>query len=118
MWRQLIRLSSDRGDSLQSQLRRALVTAILDGHIPHHRPLPSSRELARQLGVARNTVVHAYQHLMDEGYLLAEERRGYFVNSELVNSRLARAPQPVTSSAGAPDWNRLLPDKPILRCSL
>lgn len=104
MWRQLIRLSSDDGNSLQSQLRRALVTAILDGHIPHHRPLPSSRELARQLGVARNTVVHAYQHLMDEGYLLAEERRGYFVNSELVNSRLARAPEPVTSSAESPDW--------------
>ena len=112
MWRQLIRLSSDRGDSLQSQLRRALVTAILDGHIPHHRPLPSSRELARQLGVARNTVVHAYQHLMDEGYLLAEERRGYFVNSELVNSRLARAPQPVTSSAGAPDWKKRILTRP------
>lgn len=105
MWRQLIRLSSERGGSLQSQLRRALVTAILDGHIPHHRPLPSSRELARQLGVARNTVVHAYQHLMDEGYLLAEERRGYFVNSELVNSRLARAPEPVTGSNESPDWD-------------
>jgi len=112
MWRQLIRLSSDSRDSLQSQLRRALVTAILDGHIPHHRPLPSSRELAKQLGVARNTVVHAYQHLMDEGYLLAEERRGYFVNSELVNSRLARAPQPVTSSVGAPDWQTRMLTRP------
>ena len=112
VWRQLIRLSGDRGDSLQSQLRRALVTAILDGHIPHHRPLPSSRELARQLGVARNTVVHAYQHLMDEGYLIAEERRGYFVNSELVNSRLARAPQPVTSNADAPDWERRFLSRP------
>ncbi len=112
MWRQLIRLSSDRGDSLQSQLRRALVTAILDGHIPHHRPLPSSRELARQLGVARNTVVHAYQHLMDEGYLLAEERRGYFVNSELVNSRLARAPQPVTSDAESPNWEKRFLTRP------
>ena len=112
MWRQLIRLSGDRGDSLQSQLRRALVTAILDGHIPHHRPLPSSRELARQLGVARNTVVHAYQHLMDEGYLLAEERRGYFVNSELVNSRLARAPQPVTSNAESPNWEKRFQTRP------
>ncbi len=112
MWRQLIRLSSDRGDSLQSQLRRALVTAILDGHIPHHRPLPSSRELARQLGVARNTVVHAYQHLMDEGYLLAQERRGYFVNSELVNSRLARAPQPVISNAESPDWQKRFLTRP------
>jgi len=45
---------------------------------------------------------------MDEGYLIAEERRGYFVNSELVNSRLARAPQPVISNADSPqaitDW--------------
>ncbi len=118
MWRQLIRLSSDRGDSLQSQLRRALVTAILDGHIPHHRPLPSSRELARELGVARNTVVHAYQHLMDEGYLLAEERRGYFVNSELVNSRLARAPQPVSSNAESPDWQKRFLTRPSAQRNL
>jgi len=112
MWRQLIRLSNEHGASLQSQLRRALVTAILDGHIPHHRPLPSSRELARQLGVARNTVVHAYQHLMDEGYLLAEERRGYFVNTELVNSRISRAPKPVESDAAYPDWEGRFKTRP------
>ncbi len=112
MWRQLIRLSNEQGASLQSQLRRALVTAILDGHIPHHRPLPSSRELARQLGVARNTVVHAYQHLMDEGYLIAEERRGYFVNTELVNSRTSRAPKPVDGNQSCPDWDRRIKTRP------
>lgn len=112
MWRQLIRLSNERGASLQSQLRRALVTAILDGHIPHHRPLPSSRELARQLGVARNTVVHAYQHLMDEGYLISEERRGYFVNSDLVNSRISRAPLRVDSDAAYPDWQERFKTRP------
>ncbi len=112
MWRQLIRLSNERGSSLQSQLRRALVTAILDGHIPHNRPLPSSRELARQLGVARNTVVHAYQHLMDEGYLIAEERRGYFVNGDLVNSRTSRAPKPVDSSESHPDWDSRIKTRP------
>ncbi len=112
MWRQLIRLSNERGSSLQSQLRRALVTAILDGHIPHNRPLPSSRELARQLGVARNTVVHAYQHLMDEGYLIAEERRGYFVNGDLVNSRTSRAPKPVDSSESQPDWDSRIKTRP------
>ncbi len=104
MWRQLIRLAPEEGTSLQNQLRRSLVTAILDGHIPHNRPLPSSRELSRQLGVARNTVVHAYQHLMDEGYLIAEERRGYFVNTELVNSRVSRAPETVAGEQSFPDW--------------
>ncbi|OED40723.1 2-aminoadipate aminotransferase [Chromatiales bacterium (ex Bugula neritina AB1)] len=118
MWRQLIRLSNDSGSSLQSQLRRALVTAILDGHIPHHRPLPSSRELARQLGVARNTVVHAYQHLMDEGYLIAEERRGYFVNTDLVNSRISRAPKPVDSNADRPDWQSRFLTRPSLQRNL
>jgi len=61
-------------------LRGNLVSAILDGHIPLNLPLPSSRELAKQLGIARNTVVLAYQHLIDENYLISEERRGYFVN--------------------------------------
>lgn len=118
MWRQLIRLSNERGSSLQSQLRRALVTAILDGHIPHHRPLPSSRELARQLGVARNTVVHAYQHLMDEGYLIAEERRGYFVNTDLVNSRISRAPKLVDSDAAYPNWGERIKTRPSLQRNL
>ena len=112
MWKQLIRLSPDGQGSLQNQLRRALVTAILDGHIPHHRPLPSSRELSRQLGVARNTVVHAYQHLMDEGYLVAQERRGYFVNADLVNSRVSRAPKPVESEGASPDWSQRIRTRP------
>ena len=77
MWHQLFKLDSNSGQSLQSQLRQALVKAILDGRIPVDIALPSSRELSKQLGVARNTVVLAYQHLIDESYLLSHERRGY-----------------------------------------
>ena len=43
------------------------------------RRSPSSRQLARNLGVARNTVLLAYQQLVDEGVLEARERSGYFV---------------------------------------
>jgi len=89
MWHRLFQLSADSGQSLQSQLRESLVKAILDGHIQADVPLPSSRELARQLGVARNTVVLAYQHLIDERYLLASERRGYFVNPAILEGRVA-----------------------------
>ena len=74
--------------SLQGQLREALVKAILDHRIALETPLPSSRELARQLGVARNTVVLAYQHLIDENYLIARERRGYFVNPDMLSGRV------------------------------
>ncbi len=91
MWHQLFKLSPTSTLSLQSQLRESLVKAILDGQIPIETPLPSSRELARQLGVARNTVVLAYQHLIDEKYLLARERKGYYVNPEILTGRVRTA---------------------------
>jgi len=88
MWHQLFKLDSDSDHSLQAQLRQALVKAILDGRIPVDIPLPSSRELCRQLKVARNTVVLAYQHLIDENYLISHERRGYFVNPDILEGRV------------------------------
>lgn len=88
MWHQLFKLDADKPQSLQSQLREALVKAILDNRIPVDVPLPSSRELSRQLGVARNTVVLAYQHLIDENYLQAHERRGYFINPDILDGRV------------------------------
>ncbi|MFK8079147.1 MAG: PLP-dependent aminotransferase family protein [Granulosicoccus sp.] len=88
MWHQLFKLESGADQSLQAQLRQALVKAILDGRIPVEVALPSSRELSRQLGVARNTVVLAYQHLIDENYLVSHERRGYFVNPEMLEGRV------------------------------
>lgn len=88
MWQELFKLSSSSEHNLQRQLREQLVAAILDGHIPADNALPSSRELARQLGVARNTVVLAYQHLVDEGFLLTRERRGYFVNQDMLRGRV------------------------------
>jgi GntR family transcriptional regulator/MocR family aminotransferase len=38
--------------------------------------LPSSRKLAQQLNVARNTVVAAYQQLIADGYLVSRQRSG------------------------------------------
>lgn len=83
MWPELFQLSHDTGHSLQQQIRETLVAAILDGRLSSEIPVPSSRELSRQLGVARNTVMFAYQHLVEEGYLIARERSGYFVNPEM-----------------------------------
>ena len=103
MWHRLIQLGDKPGQSLQSQLREALVSAILDGHIPIESPLPSSRELSRQLGVARNTVVLAYQHLIDENYLLAKERRGYFVNPEMLAGRVVTQDRPPSNAASELD---------------
>lgn len=88
MWSSLIKLSTQRKLSYQRQLIESIVSAILDSKISAHNPLPSSRELAKQLGIARNTVVHAYQQLMDDGYLISRERSGYFVNEKILSGRV------------------------------
>lgn len=107
MWQQFFQRSTSTGLSLQGQIRQMLVSAILDGQLPLDAPIPSSRELAAQLGVARNTVVIAYQQLADEGYLLSSERKGHFVNPAMLGSRPAPAEAPDSEVPTlAPDWSR------------
>jgi len=69
--------------NLQQQLIQKLIQSILNGHFGCGSRMPSSRKLAEQLGIARNTVVHAYQKLIDEGYLVSRERSGIYVNENL-----------------------------------
>ena len=101
MWNQLIQLSFRSKVGLQAQIREMLVAAILDGHIPVGVALPSTRVLAAQLGVARNTVALAYELLVNEGYLLTKSRSGHFVNPEIVAGR-AGLPSPSRGAAPEP----------------
>jgi GntR family transcriptional regulator / MocR family aminotransferase len=78
----LIYLRRGEYSSLQAQIREALVSAILDRNLDQAEPIPSTRKMAKSLGVSRNTVVLAYQGLLDDGYLVARERSGYFVSDK------------------------------------
>ncbi|WP_156723705.1 MocR-like pyridoxine biosynthesis transcription factor PdxR [Streptomyces apocyni] len=73
-----------RGRTLQSALREAVRSARL---APGTR-LPSSRELAADLGVSRGLVTEAYEQLTAEGYLRADRGSGTWVGGA------ARAPAP------------------------
>ena len=106
MWERLFRLSRGRKVSYQRQLREMIVSAILDDKLPLDLPLPSSRELARHLGVARNTVVLAYQQLIDEGYLVARERSGYYIDKTMLEGRVRVEPLLPDGEHPAPDWQR------------
>src|SRR6185312_5550130 len=66
-----------RGEAtLTRQLYDELREAILDGALKPGRRLPSSRDLARQLKVSRNTVSGVIDQLAMEGYLdVAQGRR-------------------------------------------
>ncbi|TAL52038.1 PLP-dependent aminotransferase family protein [Pandoraea sp.] len=60
--------------SLQKQLIERLQQAILSGRLPAGALLPSSRLLAAELDVSRNTVVIAYDHLAAQGYVIADRK--------------------------------------------
>lgn len=48
------------------------------GRIRPREKMPSKRTLAGNLGVSTITVENAYDQLIDEGYIIAEPRKGYF----------------------------------------
>lgn len=66
--------------SAQRRLHGALRAAIQQGTLPAGLRLMSSRALALELGIARNTVVYAYEQLVSEG-LVCSGRRGSVVSA-------------------------------------
>ena len=83
--------------SLQTQLALKVKQLVHSGVLRPGKVLPSSRELARDLRISRNTVLQAYDRLIGEGYLEASPRRGLHVSEFLEGKSLRR-----TESAGAP----------------
>jgi GntR family transcriptional regulator/MocR family aminotransferase len=65
------------------QLYDYLRGAILAGQLKTCAALPSTRALAEELGVSRNTVLGAYHQLLAEGYLEAFGGKGTFVSKTL-----------------------------------
>jgi len=99
------------GAGVRSGLMEALRDAVRTGRLAKGVRLPSSRSLATDLGIARNTVVDAYGELVAEGWLTAEQGSGTRVAAWTAPlapppaPRLApRAPLPVHNlQPGRPD---------------
>lgn len=60
---------------------KQLKKSILEGIYPAQTPLPSSRILAKNLGVSRNTILEAFAHLEDEGYVEGIHGSGVYVKN-------------------------------------
>ncbi|NND44253.1 MAG: PLP-dependent aminotransferase family protein [Xanthomonadales bacterium] len=104
----LIYLDPDSKLSLQGQIRQKLVDAILHGVFPAGTRLPSSRKLAEQLGVARNTVVLAYEQLVEEGYVESRQRSGIYVNDRVLEGRIGFSGKPSGNARLGDRWrNRI-----------
>ena len=65
----LLTVSRDRPGTLRTQIEGRFRAAIRDGSLRAATPVPSTRDLAAQLGISRRVVVDAYAQLAAEGYL-------------------------------------------------
>jgi GntR family transcriptional regulator/MocR family aminotransferase len=93
----MFHLEQDR--PLQHQIYDQLKQAILSGRIAPGARLPSSRALADQHAISRNTVLIVYEQLLAEGYLEARPGAGTFVGAALpvgVAPRPRRAREPMS----------------------
>ncbi|MDT7592086.1 MAG: GntR family transcriptional regulator / MocR family aminotransferase, partial [Pseudonocardiales bacterium] len=81
------------GSGLRTGLMDALREAVRTGRLVSGTRLPSSRSLAADLGVARNTVADAYAELVAEGWLTARQGSG---------TRVARRAEPRRAAPAAP----------------
>jgi GntR family transcriptional regulator / MocR family aminotransferase len=102
----------DRGSSqpLRSQLEGGLREAIRTGRLPGGERLPSSRELARGLGISRGLVQECYGQLLSEGYLTSQAgsatrvaRGAHQVAPEPAGRRVPAPPLIADFRAGVPD---------------
>ena len=71
-----VRVNRKRPESMTRQIREQLNDLIEAGELAVGTLLPSERELANTLKVARNVVRGAYEQLMDAGQLRSEGRKG------------------------------------------
>jgi GntR family transcriptional regulator/MocR family aminotransferase len=67
----LVRIDRERPQPLRAQLEHELRDAIRSGRLPEGERLPSSRQLAAELGLSRGLVLECYTQLQAEGYLVA-----------------------------------------------
>src|SRR4051812_812846 len=90
---------------LYRQVYEGLRDAILSGRLARGARLPSSRALAADLGVARNTVLQAFDQLRSEGYL--HGRRGGGTRArEVIPDSLLTVPRAKRGGTKSPQARR------------
>jgi GntR family transcriptional regulator/MocR family aminotransferase len=89
---------------LTRQIYMEVRAAVLSGALSPGARVPSSRAMASKLGVARASVVSAYEQLLAEGYVESRRGSGTFISGHLTGlaSRRRRAPRTMTRAVPTP----------------
>jgi GntR family transcriptional regulator/MocR family aminotransferase len=88
--------------TLSQQVANGVRHLVEEGVLVPGEALPSSRELARSLGVGRNTVIAAYEQLTDSGHVSVAARRRPIVNDGLSSGGITGAEGIGLDAAGLP----------------
>ncbi len=86
----LFDLSRDNSISLYKQIYNTLRSVILNNHVVKGARLPSSRTLANELGVSRNTIVLVYEQLQAEGFITSGVGKGTFISTQFNQSQFIK----------------------------
>ncbi len=108
----MLRLDLERHHSHRPyylQILEQIRSSILSGELPAGMQLPPSRQLGIELGIARRTVVIAYEELCAQGYCVSRVGRGTVV-APIARVNAIASDREV---GGLPQWLNLSPD-PIL----
>jgi GntR family transcriptional regulator/MocR family aminotransferase len=97
-----LQIKKDSPLSLVNQLTNQLRETILSGRLQSGVQLPPTRLLAKEIGVARNVVIQAYEQLLAEGYLESRVGSGTFVAHLALQDLYRPATKPVSSSMSKP----------------
>ena len=103
--------------SRQQAVFDRLRLGILAGTLPCGARLPPTRALAEELGVARQTVVLAYERLASEGYVRARTGSGTYVAPDLPDAAPASAAPPPTAASSLSARGQRLADVPATASS-
>ena len=79
-----------QGEPLFRQVYRGMRQAILSGKAMAGERLPSTRDLAEQLGISRTVILLAYEQLLAEGFITGRVGSGTYVSDELAGHRTSR----------------------------
>jgi GntR family transcriptional regulator/MocR family aminotransferase len=127
-----IHIAVEGHHDLSGQIYRQLRAGIVEGRLAGGTRLPSTRDLATQLGVSRKTTLDVFERLLSEGYLSARAGSGTFVADGLERlpaerSAQARAADALRERAAAkaraaaraqPLWEQMPDSLPLPRPSV
>ena len=110
-------LSNSSGVPIYDQIKEQVRSQILSGELPEGMMLPSLRALAKDLRISVLTTTRAYSELEQEGFIVSQQGRGFFVmskSSALIREQLQREVEQALTEAIQAARRAELSDKELI----